>query len=72
MALVKKRVYRRCMVACSMPPVYWSTGVHCSTSGPLIGAAVFVRDSDYHWYWYQEESTNVSIVSVSRSAGPPH
>jgi len=26
MALVKKRVYIRCMVACSMPPVYWSTG----------------------------------------------
>ena len=25
-ALVKKRVYIRCIVACSMPPVYWSTG----------------------------------------------
>jgi hypothetical protein len=23
---VKKREYRRCRMACSMPPIYWSTG----------------------------------------------
>ena len=23
----KKRAYSRCRIACSMPPMYWSTGV---------------------------------------------
>ena len=31
-ALVQKRLYSRCITACSAPPVYWSTGVQASTS----------------------------------------
>ena len=27
-ALVKKRAYIRCRIACSTPPMYWSTGIH--------------------------------------------
>ena len=27
-ALVKKRAYMRCRIACSTPPMYWSTGIH--------------------------------------------
>ena len=26
-ALVKKRAYIRCRIACSTPPMYWSTGI---------------------------------------------
>ena len=29
--LVKKREYSRCKIACSMPPMYWSTGMKLST-----------------------------------------
>ncbi|MND00109.1 hypothetical protein D3C83_186090 [compost metagenome] len=25
--LVKNRLYSRCRMACSMPPMYWSTGI---------------------------------------------
>ena len=33
-ALVKKRAYIRCRIACSTPPMYWSTGIHSfSTAG---------------------------------------
>ena len=27
-ALHKKRAYIRCRIACSTPPMYWSTGIH--------------------------------------------
>ena len=27
-ALQKKRAYIRCRIACSTPPMYWSTGIH--------------------------------------------
>src|SRR5580704_8163183 len=34
-ALVKKRAYIRCRIACSTPPMYWSTGIHWrSAAGP--------------------------------------
>ena len=51
-----------------MPPMYWSTGIqYCA------------RSSTIAWSWsgqakrakYQDESTNVSMVSVSRFAGLP-
>jgi hypothetical protein len=29
-AFVKKRAYMRCRIACSTPPMYWSTGIHCA------------------------------------------
>ena len=33
-AFVKKRAYIRCRIACSTPPMYWSTGIQrASTSG---------------------------------------
>src|SRR5689334_18596779 len=70
MARVKKREYKRCRIACSTPPMYWSTGRYRSTTGSVVGARSFhgsVKRAKYH-----EESTNVSIVSVSRVAGPPH
>src|SRR6478752_9061999 len=53
-----------------MPPMYWSTGSHSSTILRSVGAVVIhgsVKRAKYH-----DESTNVSIVSVSRRAGPEH
>src|SRR3569832_2497016 len=53
-----------------MPPMYWSTGSHSSTALRVVGASLFhgsVKRAKYH-----DESTKVSIVSVSRRAGPPH
>ena len=29
---VRKRQYKRCRIACSTPPMYWSTGIHRSTA----------------------------------------
>ena len=67
---VQKRVYSRCITACSTPPVYWSTGSQyrpaCGSKGRWASRGLTYR------YWYQDESMNVSIVSVSRSASPPH
>ena len=53
-----------------MPPIYWSTGSQASTAARSVGAVVIqgsVKRAKYH-----DESTNVSMVSVSRRAGPPH
>ena len=53
-----------------MPPIYWSTGSQALAMAGSVGALVFqgsVKRAKYH-----EESTNVSIVSVSRRAGLPH
>src|SRR5215475_8710069 len=53
-----------------MPPIYWSTGNHASTALLSVG-----RDSiqgSVNRAKYHDESTNVSIVSVSRWAGEPH
>ena len=55
-ALVKNRAYIRWRMACSTPPMYWSTGSQRSSAKRMK---------------YHDESTNVSIVSVSRTAGPP-
>src|SRR6266851_9860812 len=52
-----------------MPPMYWSTGIQ-----------YFTRSSTMLFFWsgqawrmkYQDESTKVSMVSVSRFAGLPH
>ncbi len=53
-----------------MPPIYWSTGsMRLATSG-VVGAASF--QGSVKRAKYQDESTNVSIVSVSRRAAPPH
>src|SRR5215470_5458355 len=52
-----------------MPPIYWSTGIMRSTTLLVAGAFAFhgsVKRAKYH-----DESTNVSIVSVSRRAAPP-
>ena len=63
-ARVKKRLYSRCRIACSTPPMYWSTGISRSTAARVVGAFSFhgsVKRAKYH-----DESTKVSIVSVSR------
>ncbi len=52
-----------------MPPMYWSTGIQ-----------YFARSATIALSWsgqakrakYQDESTKVSMVSVSRFAGLPH
>src|SRR5215813_10353031 len=52
-----------------MPPIYWSTGSQASTTLRVVG-----RDSiqgSVNRAKYQDESTNVSMVSVSRVALPP-
>src|SRR5258707_15299978 len=69
-ARVKKRLYNRCKIACSTPPIYWSTGIIRFTTEGVVGAFSFhgsVKRAKYH-----EESTKVSMVSVSRCALPPH
>src|SRR5918997_1031865 len=56
-------------MACSMPPMYWSTGNHWRTAWGSNGRSVdhgSAKRRKYH-----DESTKVSIVSVSRVAGPP-
>src|SRR6476661_4882911 len=53
-----------------MPPMYWSTGSHSSTVLRSVGA-VLIHGSVKRAK-YQDESTNVSIVSVSRRADPEH
>src|SRR4029453_19074112 len=68
-AFVTNREYNRCRMACSTPPVYWLTGIHRSTS-PGSNGHVSSCGEQYRKK-YQEESTNVSIVSVSRFAAPP-
>ena len=53
-----------------MPPMYWLTGNQESTAERVVGWLSFhgsVKRAKYH-----DESTNVSIVSVSRVALPPH
>ncbi len=41
MTRAKKRAYRRWRIACSMPPMYWSTGAHSAARGPSKGAFPF-------------------------------
>src|SRR5947209_16814987 len=53
-----------------MPPMYWATGIHLRTSSGSNGRSS--SSGEQYRRKYQDESTNVSIVSVSRSAGPPH
>src|SRR5690606_1556991 len=53
-----------------MPPIYWSTGSQAFAIAGVVGASSFqgsVKRAKYH-----DESTKVSIVSVSRRAAPPH
>ena len=53
-----------------MPPMYWSTGSQASTTLRSVGAVSIhgsVKRAKYH-----DESTKVSIVSVSRRALLPH
>jgi hypothetical protein len=38
-ALVKKRAYIRCRIACSTPPMYWSTGIQWSAAWRSQGAS---------------------------------
>ena len=69
-ARVKKRLYSRCRIACSTPPIYWSTGIIRFATAGVVGAFSFhgsVKRAKYH-----DESTKVSMVSVSRTALPPH
>ena len=52
-----------------MPPTYWSTGHHASTGAGPKGAVSLWGSQNRRKY--QDESKNVSMVSVSRAAGPP-
>ncbi len=52
------------------PPVYCATGSHRFASS--VSKATSSRCGDTKRRKYHEESKNVSIVSVSRVAGPPH
>ena len=68
-ARMKNLVYSRCKMACSMPPMYCPTGIHAAASSGSKGSTASGRPQKRRKY--QLESTNVSSVSVSRSAGPP-
>ena len=52
-----------------MPPMYWSTGIQRATASGDVGSSAF--HGSVKRRKYQDESTNVSIVSVSRRAGAP-
>ena len=56
-------------MACSIPPMYWSTGMKCCAASGAKGCSVFHGSQKRRKY--HDESTNVSMVSVSRRAGPP-
>src|SRR4051794_34333345 len=53
-----------------MPPRYWSTGSQAAASPGVVGSDAF--HGSVKRAKYQDESTKVSIVSVSRRAAPPH
>ncbi len=40
MTLVQKREYSRCRMACSMPPMYWSTGSQYFTRSSTIALSL--------------------------------
>ncbi len=66
---VKKRAYSRCITACSIPPTYWSTGIQSLARSASKGASSI--SGEVYRRKYHEESTKVSIVSVSRTASAP-
>ena len=68
--LMKKREYSRCRIACSTPPTYRSTGAQRRTASTSNGPCSYLGEQ--YRRKYQDESTKVSMVSVSRLAGPPH
>ena len=68
-AFVKKRAYMRWRMACSTPPMYWSTGSQRAAAAGSKGASS--HPGSVKRRKYQEESTKVSMVSVSRRAAPP-
>src|SRR5664279_4081324 len=53
-----------------MPPMYWSTGSHSLTHLRSVGAVAI--QGSVKRAKYQDESTKVSMVSVSRRAAPAH
>jgi hypothetical protein len=57
-------------MACSMPPMYWSTGSQRSTAERSVGSSS--RVGSVKRAKYQDESTKVSMVSVSRRPAAPH
>src|SRR3954447_24739960 len=56
-------------MACSIPPVYRSTGLHAARRSGSNGNWVLCESR--YLNQYQDESMKVSSVSVSRRAGPP-
>ena len=66
---VMNRAYSRCRIACSTPPMYESTGAHLDASA--VGNGSVAPFGARKRRKYHELSTNVSIVSASRSAGSP-
>ncbi len=63
-ALVMNLAYSKCRIACSMPPIYMSTGMRNAAAAPQ-SSCEFLESRNRRKY--QLLSTNVSIVSVSRS-----
>src|SRR3989344_5554461 len=69
-ALCQKRLYKTCIVVCSAPPEYRSIGIQFAIF--LASANFFLFLGSAYRKKYHDESTNVSSVSVSRSAFPLH
>jgi hypothetical protein len=63
-------IYAVLGLPCSLPPMYMSTGINDEAAAVLNGSSL-LWGSVYRRK-YQEESTNVSMVSRSLVAGPPH
>ncbi len=67
--LVMNRAYSRCRIAWVTPPTYWSMGPHCAMRSLSKGWVSSFGETNRRKY--QDESTNVSMVSGSRRAGVP-
>ena len=53
-----------------MPPIYWSTGIQYDAASLSNGTSSELGEQ--YLKKYQDESTKVSMVSVSLRAAPPH
>ena len=66
---MKNREYSKCKIACSIPPIYWSTGIQFSID--LLEKPVLEFRGSQNLKKYQDESKKVSSVSVSLIAFIP-
>ena len=60
---VKKRLYSRCRMACSMPPMYWSTGSQRFASAGSNGAVALNKTGVYLWIRLKDGATEAELIA---------